>query len=769
VDRAVDGTDEQVITTTCAHNCGGRSLLRCTVRAGRLVRVEPGEHPDPAYQGACVRCLSLPGWLYADTRIEQPMRRTGPRGAGQFEPITWDEAFAEIAERLWSCIAEHGPEAVAFTRTSGASAYGNYSALQAALGATQLFGSVDMAVHMGLNAALGFRGLFDQAANEWTDRPAAKTIFVWGHNPAETSMTAFRWLLRARDAGSTLIVVDPRYSVTATHADWWVAPRPGTDLALTLGLLHCVIADDLLDTEFALARSCSPLLVWADTGRYVRAGELGAAGDRQADTDADAEVVWDAATASAAPARSALRPVLEVGVELAGRGAETVFARLRRELADFTPERVEEITGVAADDVRALARAYAVDTPTTLAYGYGVDRYLRGDLVTRAGAALVALTGNIGRPGASIGVASHGKGFAEAATHPQHPRRRGLAGSIPNSHVGQRPLDVRAVFSAGDYLNQRVADQNRALAWAGELDFLVVVDHFWQTSAQWADIVLPASTYLEGDAGEIVDLQVWGNAAYLKRAVVAPLHQSRPDRDIEAELMRRMGLGDVVPASPADRIRDRLGATDDPLFEGVTLAALEDAGGALRLNTAPKPQVQYADLEFGTHSGRIEYYVEDLIASGEALPIYRPDHEAAREHPRAARFPLVLIQSHVRQRAHSTFSHNDWLLPVWPGPVLELNPDDAATRGIADHDIVEVYNDRGHLTVEAIGNPDYPPGMCNVSEGWKQDQFVDGHLQSLVNGELNPAQEQEWLQSNLAFSDTRVEVRPRRSAGDGDE
>src|SRR4051794_38527603 len=125
--------DERVVNTCCAHNCGGRSLLKCTVRDGRLVQVEPGHHPDSGYAGACVRCLSLPSWVYSPDRIQQPMRRTGARGAGEFEPVTWDDALTEIAARITRTRDEHGPEAVAFTRTSGASSMGNYARLQALL------------------------------------------------------------------------------------------------------------------------------------------------------------------------------------------------------------------------------------------------------------------------------------------------------------------------------------------------------------------------------------------------------------------------------------------------------------------------------------------------------------------------------------------------------------------------------------------------------------------------------------------------------------
>ena len=223
-------TDEVVVNSVCAHNCGGRSPLACTVRDGRLVRVAPAEHPDSRYRGLCVRCLTLPQWVYAEERIATPMRRTGERGSGAFEPVSWDEALDEIAGRFTVLIDAHGAGSIAFSRTSGSSQLANYSRLAALIGgggSANFFGGVDMAVHMGLNNVLGFKGMFGQAANEWTDRPNARNYLVWGNNPAETSMTSMRFLLDAREAGTEIIVIDSRYSATAMHATWWGRAAPG--------------------------------------------------------------------------------------------------------------------------------------------------------------------------------------------------------------------------------------------------------------------------------------------------------------------------------------------------------------------------------------------------------------------------------------------------------------------------------------------------------------------------------------------------------------
>ena len=750
------GLSETVINTVCAHNCGGRARLACTVRDGVLVRVAPAPAPDAAYTGACVRCLTLPQWVYSKDRISQPMRRVGDRGSGRFEPISWDEALDEIAGRFAGIIRDHGAPGLAFTRTSGSSQLGNYSRLAALLGGggtANFYGGVDMAVHMGLNNTFGFKGMFGQHANEWTDRIRSKLIVVWGHNPAETAMTSMKFLLDARDAGSRLVVIDPRYSATAMHANWWLAPRPGTDLPLALGLLHVLIHEGLIDRAFALAHSGAPLLVRLDTGRYLRAADVSIDGSSATFT------VWDETVQSAVADGEAVQPALEGRFEIAGIPVATAFTLLAEMVGDYPPDRVADLTGLARDDIVDLARTYATDKPALIGFGYGVDRYRHGELVTRVAATMALLTGNVGRAGAGVGVQSHGQGFYEAQLGPGPPLPAwARTESIPNIEVGKRPSVVRALFCQGDWLNQRMPDMNTALAYLKTLDFVVTADHFWQTTANWSDLVLPASTFVEATS-PVRDAVVVGNSVLLRQKVIDPVGESRPDVDIERDLAERMGLGEWFAATPEDTVRMQVDGASGPAFANVTYERLVEAGGGLRLDVPTTPHVQYADLKFPTRSGRGEFYVEALVDVGEALPVFRPDHEALPSHPLASRFPLVLVQTHVRQRAHSTFFNTGWTLDIWPEPILEMNPDDAAARGLETGDLAEAYNGRGHVVARVVRNPDFPPGMCNVSEGWKQHQYVSGNVQELTNAEINPAHTLLWGHANIPFFDTRVEVK----------
>jgi molybdopterin-containing oxidoreductase family molybdopterin binding subunit len=752
---------EQVIHTVCAHNCGGRSRLACTVRDGRLVNVEPGPMPDPRYQGLCVRCLTLPQWVYAADRIAAPMRRVGARGEGRFEAISWDVALGEIAERFSSLIDRHGASSIAFTRTSGSSPLGNYSRLAAMLGgggSMNFFGGVDMAVHMGLNTTLGFQGMFDQCANEWTDRERADTILVWGNNAAETSMTYMKFLLDARDRGSELVVIDPRHSTTAMHASWWVAPRPGTDLALALGLLHVLLAEDWIDRDFAGKHSVAPLLVRADNGRFLRAGDLRAeASSGNAETEIFLAV--DERTDLPGPADSIDRVLLEGRRRFAGIEVATALTLLRERVQAFPPERVASLTGIAAEDIHDLARLYASSPASTIAFGYGVDRYQHADVLTRAAATMAVLTGQIGRSGAGVGVQSHGIGsyparLAGGVALPEWARTE----AVPNIEVGTRPLPVRALFCQGDWLNQRQPHLSRAKEYLDSLDFVVTVDHFWQTTTRYSDIVLPASTFLEGDE-PVRDAVVSGNCVMLRQPVIPPVGESRPDAEIEKALAERLGLGDWFSDSAEEIVRRQIDGSDDPAMAGVDYAALRAADGALPLRVPETPRIAYEGLRFPTRTGRAEFYVEDLVDLGEALPDFLEDHEASSTHALAELFPLVLTQAHARQRAHSTFFNTRWTLEVWPEPVLEMNPDDARARGLDDGELAEAFNERGRVVARVVCNPDYPSGLGNLSEGWKQSQYTAGNVQELTGGAINRAQTRLFGHANIPFYDTRVEVR----------
>jgi len=701
----------------------------------------------------------LPAWLYSKERLKYPLMREpgSKRGEAQFRRVSWDEALDTLTAKFTELREKHGNASIGFTRTSGASPLGDYRRLGSLLQGTSIYGGIDMGVHMGLNAVLGDVGMFGQDTNEWPDRLNAKTIISWGNNPAETSMTSYKFILDAQEAGARHIVIDPRYSSTAVQADWWIAPRPGTDLALALALIRVVVAQGLVDTEFVLRTTNAAALVRSDNGMLLRVHDvpgLGGVGE-----SGDGFVVWDAGINGLAPFHEATRPELSHTSVIGGLTVATVYDRLVESVDEHTLGVASGITGLGEQDIDDLARCFVDDAPVTLGFGYGVDRYPTADALSHAGAILALLTGNIGKPGATVGVQSHGRGshkvpLGRDAPLPSWARMV----SLPTAQAGREPSEIRALFNMGDFLNQRIADMNTMSGWLSELDYVVTVDHVWNTTSAWSDLVLPASTFLEGTE-PYRDVVMERNCVILRQTVVPPLEESKPDSEIERLIGERFGFGEYFSESITERIDRQLSESSDPLVSTLSAAALAKKGGAVRLAVPNRPKVAFSDQKFSTPSGRAELYVEPLAELGEALPTWRGDLEVT---PRrgAGKYPLTFVQNHVRQRAHSTFYNVEWSLEIWPRPVLEINPADAKERCIDDGELVEVFNDRGSVTVHALLNSDYPPSMCSIAEGWKASQFVAGNLQELTNPSRNARQEKRWGHSNIAYFDTRVDVRP---------
>ena len=231
------------------------------------------------------------------------------------------------------------------------------------------------------------------------------------------------------------------------------------------------------------------------------------------------------------------------------------------------------------------------------------------------------------------------------------------------------------------------------------------------------------------------DAVVTGNSVLLRQKVIDPVGDSRPDADIERDLHVAAWPGRMVRSRPPrTSCAARSMARADPAFAGITYQKIGRRRGRVCGSTCRARRTCNTPIcALAPQRGRAELYLEELADMGEALPVYVEDHEAQRSHPLAAEFPLVLVQAHVRQRAHSTFFNTSWTLEVWPDPILEMNPDDAAARGLASGDLGEAHNHRGHMVARVVCNPDLPRGMCNLGEGWKQQQYISGNVQMLTN------------------------------------
>lgn len=745
--------DARLIRTVCDPNCHASPRCGITARVedGRITKIEPGSFPLPEYDGRiCAMGRARLEQQYHKDRLRYPLKRGGARGAGQWRRISWDEAFDFIAERLSAIAAQHGSRSLAFFTGSGAAGVltkGSAQRFAAALGGTaQRAGGVDYGVPKGLEYMFGVPAstYFRPGGHEFADAVNSRMIVIWGGNPADTRLVDFPFVLAAQRHGAKIVCIDPNRSATAQKADRWISPRPGTDTALALSLLHELIEHQRYDEAFLQRHTNGPFLVRRDNGQFLRA-------------DDSAYLVWDAASNQAVRFDAATMAKLTGSYLVSLTNGATVecapaFQLLRQLVADYPAERAAEITGVAAATIRQLADDLATLKPASIRIGYGVDRWYYCDYTARAAANLIVATGNIAIPGGGISVHDGTYGAPLDMTAFRAPGGREAATldviALMNAIEHGKPYPVRALWlSASNMFNQTSANRTRVL---GEilpkLEFIAVVDQFMTDTAELADIVLPACSIFEK-----TDL-IAGMFLQLQRQAVEPRGESKADFDIFAALAGRMGVGGYFDRSPEDYLREMV-ETDHPLLEGITLDRLQNED-AIMLNRPPAPYVAFTDFKFKTPSGRIEIYREDLLEHGAQLPYYREPIEASPDNPLHRRFPLVLLFSHSRHRIHSSFANLSTMKQQEPEPTVEMHPADAGARGIAPNQLVRVYNQRGHVCLKCRINADLKPGVVVIAEGsWVKD-FTDGDPYSLTHEQVSPTSD------NYAFFDTLVEAAP---------
>lgn len=741
------------IRTVCDPNCHAnpRCGIAAHVENGRITKIEPGSFSLPEYDGRiCAMGMARLEQQYHQERLLYPLRRAGERGAGQWQRITWDEAYEILAARLRAIAERHGSRSLAFFTGSGAAGVLTKASAQrfaAAIGGTAYrAGGVDYGVPKGLEHMFGVPAstYFRPGGHEMADAVNSKLILLWGGNGADTRQVDFHFLSAAQKRGAKVVCIDPNRTATAKHADQWISLRPGTDTALALALLNEILRNHWQDDNFLRGYTNAPFLIRRDTGAFLR--KAGAASDF---------LVWDTARdaplahgQSATPAlRGRYRIQLGDGHAIDCAPAFEFLCELAQK---YSSAQASDITGVPSQTIRELAREFATSKPASIRIGYGVDRWYYSDYTARAAANLVVVTANIGVAGGGISV--HDGTYAvplnlhsfrcpdgrEAAT-------LDVVGLMTAIEHGD-PYPVRALWlSASNLFNQTTAHRGRVLnAVVPKLDLLVVVDHFLTDSAALADIVLPACTIFEKK-----DL-VAGMFLQLQRPAVAPEGESKSDWDVFAGFAPHMGLEKYFAAKPEDYLREII-ETNHPLLRGITLARLEQED-AVFLNRPSAPYVGFSDLVFKTASGRIELYKEELLQYGAELPHYHEPVEASPKNLLYERFPLTLLFSHSRHRIHSTFANLPKFKRLEPEPTVDIHPADAAQRGIANDDYVRVYNERGSVTLKAKLNADIKSGVAVIAEGFWAKDFAAGDPYSLTHELISATSE------NYAFYDTLVEV-----------
>ncbi len=714
-----------------------------------MVAVEP----DPAHptgKALCSKGRAAPELVHHEERLLYPLRRVSAKGdpAPKWERISWEEALDTTAEALMRLAAESGPESVAFgiTTPSGTGlqdAYPWIERLRHAFGSPNApFGTEICNFHRDNVYAYTFG-----VDTPVPDFAQSDCIILWGHNPSTTWLAFANRVAEAKARGAKLIVVDPRRAGLAVKADAWLRVRPGSDGALALGLANILIEEERFDAAFIRDWTNGPLLVREDDGTMLRARDVVAEADEAArvawHAGADKPALYDPASGAYEGGSSSLAlsgsvdvPTID-GRTVACRPAFALFADRCRA---FRPERVEAITWVPADALRAAADLIAEAGAVSCYSWSGVGQHSNASQTSRAIACLYALTGSFDAPGGNVLFETipvenifgaellAPEQLAKAvggADRPLGPERHGwiTTDDLYRAILDREPYAVRGMVSFGTNILVSHADAARGLRALKALDFAVHVDMFMTPSAALADIVLPVNTPWERE-GLSTNFGVGADAtsfAQLRPPVIASRGESKSDLWIAFELAKRLGLSKQFWEGDIDASYRALLAPS-----GLSLEALRQSPSGVRVPLETRYR-KYAGNGvaapgFATPSRKVEIFSEQLQAVDEPpLPAYAEPAVGPLSRPDLAdAFPLVLTSAKSLHYCHSQHRALPSLRKREPDPVVELHPSAAAERGIADGDWIRLTTPDGTMRARAKLRDSLDRRVVSATHGWWQ-------------------------------------------------
>ncbi|MBL8239720.1 MAG: molybdopterin-dependent oxidoreductase [Bryobacterales bacterium] len=626
--------------SVCALDCPDACSLLVQVEEGRGTKLK-GNPAHPVTRGfLCGKVTRYLEREYSPDRLLHPLKRAGAKGEGKFTRISWDEALDTIAARLKRVAQEWGPEAVLPYSYAGSMGLLNASGMDRRffhrIGASRLDRTIcASAGAAGLTQTQGYR--YGVAPEDFVH---SRLIIAWGANVLTTNVHLWPFIVEARRAGAKFIVIDPHRNKTAQTADQHQFINPGSDKALALGMMHVLFRDGLEDADYL--------------SRYA------------------------------------------TGVE-----------ELRDLAREYTPERVAVWTGINPDTIIELAREYANTRPAVIRLNYGVQRNPNGGTAVQAITMLPVITGAWRELGGGMQL-STSQAFTldrPALEMPELQQRSALgreARLVNMSRLGHAltELDSPPVKALVVYCSNPGAvapDQVRVQAGLAREDlFTVVLEQFQTDTADYADIVLPSTTFLEH-----TDLYTAYGHYHLqlaRPALPAP-GETKSNVEVFQLLARRMGLEDSCLYESEDQMVRTLLASGHPHLEGITLERL-DAEHSVRLRL-PDPFLPFAEGGFGGPDGKAR-----LEPAGLA---YVPAPES-RFGTEKGTYPLELITPKAHDAMNSTFSYQDELDAETS--VVWLHAADAAARGIGSGDAVRLFNGRGEVRARAMVDGMTAPGVA---------------------------------------------------------
>lgn len=563
-----------------------------------------------------------------------------------------------------------------------------------------------------------------------------------------------------------MFAIDPNATQSTLRADRWYRVRPGSDVALVLSLIQVIIDEDLHDVEFLKSQSVAPFLVREDTGVFLRESDLGVEpieGPPDAygmPTIIDPPVVWDGKTNAAGPESEVPDPEIEGSYVVEGIKVSTAFTLLKEHVQQYAPSEVSDAVDLTEGEILEIAHICA-DGPVTHVIGLGSQNYDNGMQLGTATGTLMAVTGNLGKPGAGV-----------APLNVQAPINIGLI--VPPTFSMSNTVSVMSmaqIINEGTWLGEdypiksiwfngsgapsSTTNYNEFMEALEKVDFLVTADVCMTNAARVCDIVLPVAHPFEQE--NIYSSALEGELPHSEK-MVEPAFESKSNVDIALALGRGMGLGGLFEGTEEDVTRAYLDA-EPFISNGITLEALREKH-TMRFR---KKGFLYAD-GYTTPSGRIEFYCEsprprivsdkELDSASYRLPTFTKPHEVWEGTEAMSKYPLAFMYQRNHFRFHQTGTDGVWVNEIEMEPIARINEVDAGERGINDGDLVEFYNDRGFVVMRVYTDPGVRQGVVIYdSKGLRTDQYVSGDPVTMMQNRMDP------YAVNQSFFDCTADMR----------
>lgn len=688
--------ETKIVRAVCPHDCPDTCAMLVTVQDGVATEVR-GDPDHPTTNGAlCTKVARYTERTYHPDRLLYPQKRVGKKGEGKFVRITWDEALDTIAVNLKRIAATNSQAILPYSYA------GTCGLVQGEAMAQRFFHAIGASLlDRTICATAGATGYkYTVGASMGTDLEQvqnAKLILIWGSNPIVSNLHFWMRAQEAKRNGARLITIDPYRSLTAEKCHQHIAPLPGTDAALALGIMHILIQEDFLDRD------------------YIKKYTLG-------------------------------------------------FDALAERAHEWTPERTAQICGIRVDEIVALAREYGQvcrDSGAALIrLNYGVQRTHGGGMAVRNIACLPALTGAWRNPagGAMLSLSGAFPKNNAALQRPDLIPAQCNPRTINMSSIGDALLHpaspefgpkIEAVIVYNANPVAVAPDSYKVVqGFAREDLFTVVLEHFQTDTADYADILLPATTQLEH-----VDVHASYGHYYMmaNNAAIAPLGEAKSNTDFFRLLARKMDLTDPCFDESDDQIAAVAFNKNDARAVHFDWDALKQTGWK-KLNLAAAP---FAEGGFLTGSGKCEFYSAKMLQDGlDPLPTYIAPHESVVSNPELAQhYPLAMISPPARNFMNSTFVNVKSLRDTEGEPHLDIHPDDAMQRSIQTGDMVRIYNQRGSLQARARVTEKARAGLVVGLSIWWKKLAADGQNANAVT-----SQRLTDMGGGATFYDTLVEV-----------